>query len=555
MKKCFLLILLTVTSLSFAQRTDIDEEFVDVSFIAIPANPVLDQDFRTYSVSVHSTYLSQDAYPNSLLRDKVKLYGFEKVNENGTIDVKIDIGNVFINPVEIKKRKVEEKDKEGNITSTKYYYRPLISYTTDGSVHIKNHTEEAISFKLGGAVVHKTKEYNTYKEASSYYNNNRGTLRSNFTRDFVKSIPGIVNDKINYNYGYEPINRTTKLWILDSKKNPDYQAYQDTYKLVKEVFSGMRHDEPIDEIKIKVQPAIDYFLSILPKYPEDKRKHRKMRFASYYNLIKIYYHLDMMDEVIKYADLLIENDYDKYEGKNYKKYANSILEKFEANQITTRHFKVETIDNTFTDNSQSVVVQEVESVKTEAKKVYLDAEVITKNGETIEGKVQTIVDGNTPEEQIKVPTFNKYVKLYLLNDDDDDVTIKKYYAKDVESAVIGNVAFESVYFTTVGKQQVKGEVLDLGSTLKGPASRFCRVLYKSDKIGVYQFDKEFILKKPGDKKGASTSSMGYIIAFNKKLSKFASDCKIVSGQAKEGEFENSADSLAQFGREYTEECK
>jgi len=555
MKTISLLLLLSfITLFTYAQKTDLDKESIKLSYVSLPFKPVLDKNFRTYAVSVHSTYLSRDAYPNDIVKDKVKLFGFEKINGEGTINVKIDIGNIIISPVKIKKREVIEKNKEGEVISTKYFYKPIINYTTDGSFYVKDHTDKPMTYKLGRTNTHKTEEYNSYSEASSYYNNNKNALRSNFTRAFIKSIPGKVNRQINIDYGYKPYFDTGIFWILDSKKNPDYEAYQSTYKGIKEVLSTLRHDQPIEGMESKLQPAIDYFLSIIPKYPEDKRKHRKMRFASYYNIAQIYYYLDMPNEVLEYANKLIENNYDKHDGESFIKYANTLKRRFKLNNISTRHFTVETLDNSYVENSENSNMQVVESTDVSVKKMYLDAYVVTKAKDTIEGSVETIASIDSNDSNVKIPFINKYVKLYVLNDEDDDVTVKKFYAKDVKKVIINDVAFESVYFTTVGNEQVKGNVVDLDAALKGPATRFCRIIYKSDKIAVYAFKKELILKKPVDKKGVSTSSMGYIVAFKKKLSKFIADCDDLSSQVKKGEFENTEDSLSQLAKEYTEHC-
>lgn len=63
----------------------------------------------------------------------------------------------------------------------------------------------------------------------------------------------------------------------------------------------MKYDEPTDEIAKEVEPIIAYFNDVVPRFEGNKRKLRKVRYASYYNIAKIYYYLDMPEKVKKYA--------------------------------------------------------------------------------------------------------------------------------------------------------------------------------------------------------------------------------------------------------------
>ncbi len=547
MKTINLLFLLCFVALSsFAQKVDLDREYIKIKYINLPTEPILDAAFRTYSVIAN----------NQEIAGAIEIHGFEKMRNEGTLNVDIKTSGIIIDNVEIKKREKENKDKEGNVTSISRYYKPVISYHTVGSFSVKNASGKSYSSNQGSNKNYKGKEYNSYTKASQYYKNNSGVLRDKFTRQFISDMKNTVNRSLNKRFGYAPYVSNDLFWILDSKKNSEYEGHKKAAVDMKALLGEITNNEPIDVLKPKLQPIVDYFLSVIPKFSEDKKKHRKMKYASYYNIGRLYYHFDMPEKAIEFANKLIENDYDKSDGKKLIKQSERLKELFEINKVTSRHFSVETVDNSFAENTNTnedtqMQINEVSSLK----KVYFDAFVITKTGEKIEGKVETVTSGDVDEATIRLPFINKYIKLYILNDDDDDVTMKKFYAKDVNAASINNVAFESVYFTAAGKEQSQGNVVDLDAAFKGASSRFCKVIYKSDKIGVYAFQNELILKKPADKKASSTSSLGYIMAFKKKLSKYIGNCEELVSQVKAGEFENTEDSLTQLAKEYTENCK
>jgi hypothetical protein len=135
-------------------------------------------------------------------------------------------------------------------------------------------------------------------------------------------------------------------WILDSKKNSEYDGHKKALADMKTLLGEISSEEPLDELKPKLQPIVDYFESVIPKFTDvKKKKHRKMRYASYYNIGRLYYYFDMPDKAIEYANKLIENDYDKSDGKKLIKKSERLKELFEINKLASRHFSVDTVNN------------------------------------------------------------------------------------------------------------------------------------------------------------------------------------------------------------------
>ena len=92
MKRSALLLLVGfVTLSSYAQKVDLDRQYIKVKYTNLPTNPILDESFRTYSVESN----------NRRVADKIKVYGFEKLGKEATINVNIDIDRVIIDEVKI----------------------------------------------------------------------------------------------------------------------------------------------------------------------------------------------------------------------------------------------------------------------------------------------------------------------------------------------------------------------------------------------------------------------------------------------------------------------
>lgn len=347
MKRILILVILIAFSVN-AQRTNLDSETINVSYIKLPTNPVLDENKRTYTLTVNSTEQAENAFPSKLILENIKLYGFERVLVNGTIDIQIQIGDIIINEVLYKESNIVKKDKKGTVISSQKFYQPVIKYQAGASYYIRDHTGKRIKYPDSKKVVKKASKYKSKSAAVAYIKDNLTALKMGFNKQFIKTIANSVNDIINDNYGYVPLrNIRTHLWILDSKKHPENEGHKNALIKTKEIFDTMKTDKPLSRIKEDIQEVITYFESVIPKYTEPKKtKHKKMRYATYFNLATIYYYLDMPDKVIEYADKLIENKYDKYDGKRLRKLGEELKKRLQINELTSRHFKVITTDNT-----------------------------------------------------------------------------------------------------------------------------------------------------------------------------------------------------------------
>ncbi len=522
-----------------AQKVDLDREYIKVKYTNLPTEPILDENFRTYAVTSN----------NSRVANETKIYGFEKLNREGTLNIDINIGNVIIENVEISKREKVNKDKEGNVTSTERFYTPVITYSTKGSYKIDNSQGKPLSYGLGSSTnTHKGNEYNSYAKASNYFKNNKYSLKSKFRNEFVNNSIYQINKNLNKLYGYEPYVYNELFWILDSKKNSDYDGHKKALADLKEVLGKISHDESLDAAKPGLQPIVDYFLSVVPNYPEDKKKHRKMRYASYYNIGRLYYHFDMPDEAIVYANKVIENDYDKGDGRKLIKDSERLKELFEINRLQTRHFAVETVDNSDTIEEEAIAEEKPKNVLTDK---FLETVFTNADGSKIEGKIKiAVVNNEEISSDLDLTSFFKNsVKIYTLNDD-GEAKSKNYFAREGASFVANGTAYEAVKFNPNSENKSQGNVV----SLDGAKYHFVKVLYKSDKLSLYRYKKELLFKKAGDKKGQSTSSLAYAVGFKKKLAKLVADCEALAKLAKEGSFSNNEESLLAFVQEYNDAC-
>jgi len=434
----------------------------------------------------------------------------------------------------IAKREVENKDKEGKVTSISRYYKVVLPYKTYATMSINNLLiSENKDFTYGGNKSYESKEFNSYGKAKEHYNNNRYNLRDRFKSDFFKNVIGDMNYTLNKKYGYRIANKQDQFWILDSRKHPETPKHKEMYELMKEAFaSKMKSDVPTDELAASLAPAIEYFAGVPAKYPGDKKRIRKLRYASYYNLANIYYYLDNPEKTIEYGQMIIDNNYDKSDGKQFIKDAEHLRKSLDKNEMTSRHFEVVSEDLT---GQTEMSFDEVEAEDKAAAPSDMIAYLITKKNDTITAKMS--------EASIKDIAFTAKVKMA---DEDGNVGDKFYKAKNCQALALSNGdMYEVIRFK---ESSSKDGALDVGQMALGGASpKFAKVLHKSERIELYLFNnEEIVIKRPADEKGKSTSGTGFVFGFKKKLAAYAEGFPTVKEKALNKEFKNTVESLTAF---------
>ncbi|MGB1041873.1 MAG: hypothetical protein ACPGU6_00635 [Tenacibaculum sp.] len=526
MKQKLLLIALFLGVKVFAQSTDLDRERFHVSYVKLPTDPVLENDKRTYSINLNG----------------VKIQGFSKVNAPGVIDIKYSFSGTNVSGAEIKKIKHEKKDKDGNVISTSYTYKALAKFSSSATINVINAvTGDSYEKSFQESADYSSKAFDRYYRAEEFYKNNKYDIKSNYRSKQKSAIKRSIDGYLNARYGYRPYNTKNEfLWILGSKRHPEHAKHHEAYNTMKNIFDKMKYDESTDEIAKELAPVIAYFNEVVTRYVGKKRKMRKVRYASYFNLANIYYYLDMPEKVKEYGQKIIDNNYDKSDGKRFIRYADALSKSLETNKMKSRHMKVvtEDISNAIAEEEAPKKEAVVEDI--ELNKAYL----ITQKNDT------TLVDINTKD--IARIGYDLRTVQYDTTGRPIGTRIKK--AKGCKELLFTDgLHFKNIKFK---ESSVKSGSVDVGQAVLGGATdKLCKVLFESDKISLYKFNnKELVIVPAGSDKGSSTLSMGFVFGFKKKLAKLAKDCPSVAEKAQKKQYKNTEESLLQFCNDLTS-CK
>ena len=532
-----LLILCMGLMLSFGSYgLDLDRESINVAYLGLPTNPMVNPVDRNYSVYYNSAN-NIDEYQRTI-EDYFHINGFTKLDSNATVHLDFQFDEIKVTGTEVISDKRKVRDSDGN-SYYEFFYIPVLSYETYAKV--------IISYANGESSIHKFGSKNNKFEGNETYSISEANiaLTSDLYRiayetqnQFIIETTMTMNTMLNELHGYKAVNTTDYLLVLDSRFYPEYKDYKRYYQLSSRLFKQMTPYDSIDGIKSAIQPVLEFLSGIPEKYPGRKKAHIKMRYASYYNMAKIYFYLDELEKSIDYYEKVIENDYHEGQSKRNIKDIDKLKDLFAVNQVNTRHLNIELLGQMH-ENDQVEVSQS-------SGYHYVDAEIKTIDNISTEGKIELTDAVQDIVYELQNISFLNFK--YLNNA--DEIAVKKIYTSTIDSILLTDLKLQRINFTS--QQQNSNQQVNTGKVDAGVlVSALAVELFHSDKVELYDFNGELILKKPNETSATSTSSTAFSFAFKKKLGQYFSDCNNIQTKIKSGQFRNNAEGLIKVVKAYS----
>jgi hypothetical protein len=254
--------------------------------------------------------------------------GYQPVDNGGDLHLDMTLKPIRFLESKIESRTEKSKDKAGRETS-KTYYKCVVTYESGYSWTMRDKDGRDLSNKglrlyASGSKKHPCKEMDSYKDAYDFYNNNRQQINRDIAVNEIQTFLGEMYRDMNQMFGYRPDKDKFNLWVVDSKNHPEEEGFSRHFETVKAAFGTMSPYELKPSDLEALRPSIEYYQSIPDKYKADEKADIKLRYAAYFNLANIHLFLDNPDKAIEYANLLIQNDYDKGDGKDFLKDAEKL---------------------------------------------------------------------------------------------------------------------------------------------------------------------------------------------------------------------------------------
>lgn len=338
------MILLLPSIIVFSQRVDLDKYNFNASYIELPRMEI-DTSYKTYFVEIDANAELRKDLSEENLPEQVNIEGWRQLSGNGHVKIFTRLEDVFIQNVEVKERIQIIKDKNGKETGRKSYYYVHFIYTFDAIAKISDYKNNPIiTYTLANRdsrETYNTQEFSTFIEASLYYKFRGLDFKKEIAKRAVRNALNDLSNRLTNNFGYLQTTVNDFLWILDSRKHPEYDAHRRAWMVFKQAMFKMSAEEPLDEIKQSLIPVILYYETIRKKYASDSKADRKLRYASYYNLAKIHYYMDDPDAAMREATELMLNEFDEKDGKRLEAAATELKFLLKQNKFSGRHFPLQ----------------------------------------------------------------------------------------------------------------------------------------------------------------------------------------------------------------------
>jgi len=328
-----------------AQKIDLDRFYFAVQFRSLPKMH-LDSAYRTYNVEVETTQLMNSFLNEITPANSVLLDGWRKLDKNGHITIKVKIGDLLPESFSIKEQTETIKNKNGQITATKTTYFQEVNYTFDATASITDykgmHIMEQELANRSYKQVYRSPGFPIRQLAKSYFLLNSMSVTKELYRKSVNNAMHYLSDRLTDNFGFSEVSVRDHMWIIDSRKDPEYAAHRQAFRQMNDALFSMNASTSIENVREQLKPVINYFEKIKTEYSGNSKHDRKIRYASYFNLAVLYYYLDDPQSMMKEANGLVLNDFDTKDGKNLEQTASYLKNLFQESNIYTRHFPINT---------------------------------------------------------------------------------------------------------------------------------------------------------------------------------------------------------------------
>jgi len=528
-------IIIGIILLSFQSiALDLDREKINVAYMGLPTEPIVNAADRNYSVSYGSAY-KQIEFQRTI-EDIFHIEGFERFQSNATVHIAFQFDEITVTGTEVLSESRKVKNSDGH-NYVEFYYIPVLSYDTYAKVIISYANGESKTFNYGtrnnkfnGQEAYTTSDANISLTRDLYQ------IVYEMHNQFVIDTVNDVDVKLNKIHGYQPIHTTDYLLILDSRFYPEYKDYKRYYLLTNRLFKQMTPFDSIEGLKSEMQVVINFLKQIPAKYPNNKRADIKMRYASFYNLAKIYYYLDEFEKSIDYYEKVIQNDYHEGQSKRNIKAIDDLKDLLAVNQVSGRHFNIQVAQAQSPQLSPAVVNDGF---------IYIDAEIQTIDKQLIEGKIEL----NAAVTDIIYELQNLTIINFKFLNDSDEIEMKNIYTSTIETMQLSEDKLQRINYTSQANQS--GEQISTGKVNSGVLITALAVqLFQSDKVSLFSYNNELIIKKANVTTAQSTSSTAFSFAFKKKLGQLFSDCTSMQADIKSGQYKNNAEGLTQAVARY-----
>jgi hypothetical protein len=343
MKTLYLLLLAIFAGApTIAQRTDLDRFTFNARYRNLPLRP-MDTSYKTYTLRVESGRILESLAGRDAMQPRLQWDGWRQLPYDAHIHIDLVFEDVLVEGSEIVTKTYPVKDKDGKQVGERMAYRNQVRYSyaarwrmTD---YLGNTLQEEVLATRMNKQSHSGPEYNSEAEAKAFTLFGYVGLVQQLNRQVVQNTLANLGRWLTQQYGYTDSYVSDFLWILNKRKHPEHEGFHRAWINFRQAMMLMTPDQPVDAVREKMKPSIDYFQKVKRMYAGSTDKSsRKVLFAASFNLAKIHYYLDEPDKAMAEAGEVVMNGYDAREGYRLQQWAENLQQQISTSPFKSRHF-------------------------------------------------------------------------------------------------------------------------------------------------------------------------------------------------------------------------
>ena len=344
---------LAIVGLSFgrvySQKIDLDKEQWAHSYVSLPRLSDL-SNLNTYSITMfaNSDNLTRIGLSSNKIEATLKLDGF--VYTTGLADILVDVTIENLRKISEEVKAQESTVYEGGKNVVKKTFTPTTSYAIPTTIKItKSLTKEQLINRSIGfdqdPIVITTGTYASYDAANASFKEN-GDKRLESCKEKYFALLTTVLTNFREKYDFIVTQESDIFWHVDLKKNPEFAEFNEKLTAAKGIFADQKASDDIKTTREKLAPTLQYLRENADKQTTEDKKGKKLKYAYLLNLGRTQLWLEMFDECAVTAQQVIDNDYDKSDGKTLLRVANGLKEELKKSPNGSRHMMREGFTST-----------------------------------------------------------------------------------------------------------------------------------------------------------------------------------------------------------------
>jgi hypothetical protein len=323
-----------------AQKIDLDKRDVTIEQVLLPQNNALTK-FNTYNVGLTFNPSEKNilGFSDEYLKSQLNLEGYKYVVDKGDFLLKITVDKVTLFSEEVIENTKETTNSAGQMVKI-ITYTGQLKYAVNSTIRLIDNASQSIieefNFASYNAPIVLTTPADVIKAEAQKNNAYNKKNLTGLNEQYKALFSGNMN-KIKSKYCYRIVNETERFWEIDVAKAPELATFNQHLNNVLKVLTELKAGVDLDKARTEVAPDLAYWTENGAKVVVTDKNMKKLEYAYYLNLSKAQYYLELLDECEVNAMIVVQNDYDAYDGKMMLARSNSVKEMLKIADAKTWH--------------------------------------------------------------------------------------------------------------------------------------------------------------------------------------------------------------------------